>query len=150
MEAGETFSFNVSSQPLSVFGGILEFDNTAALKTVKLTTLTNGNNTIYTTPAGKTALLVTSGDGGGTGTFGYWNASGASRNVNLYIVPNGGSAGVNNQWAPTATVPNGASWLGNVTNIALSGLALNSGDSIVVSTNAATATQVTWVTILEF
>src|SRR5262249_3446826 len=52
LEAGESVSVNISAQPVNVFTQILEFDNTANIRTVKITSFGAGDNTVYTVPGG--------------------------------------------------------------------------------------------------
>jgi hypothetical protein len=154
-EAGEKISINVNQQPLNVWGTVIEFDNTSPLKTVKLTSLSSGNNTLYQVTSGKTAFVFKyqSGDGFGcpssaanaTG-IAYLNQSGGSRTINMYFVPSGGSPGTTNQVMPAQTITNNSLLTAST---AYSAVTLGSQDSIVINTDAATATQYAWVTVIE-
>lgn len=145
LEAGERIGVNTTQAGMNFWANIVEFDTTAPIKTSKVVSLANGNNTIYTCPVGKKAVLM---DQWMALNFTlkkvfYFNNSVSSANIVWYAVPNGGSPGSTNQLATetvsTATV---SSRLGG-------GVMLNAGDFIVCNTNVATATQTGWVNVWE-
>lgn len=154
-EAGESFSINTASATTtSAYVSVIEFDNTANLKSVKITSFINGNNTVYTVPAAKTAFLVpmnllgqpqgsTTSPSVGSEVIGYANASGSSRSIQMYQVPSGQSVGTNYSVAGSFNVANGTS-----NGRGFQG-ALNTGDFIVINSNASTASQLGWVTVIE-
>jgi hypothetical protein len=147
-EAGEQFGINVSAQPFNVWPFIIEFDNTNGLKSSKLLTVANGDNTIYTVTSGKTGMLLTSQNPQSSAAIlAYFNGSGSSRTTKLNIVPNGGSAGATNLYGAAATVSTGTFW--NSPSIQNS-ISMNAGDFVSFNTNASTATQYAWVTALEY
>lgn len=153
LDTGETFSTNQSTNTVNAFISILEFDSDIPLKTIKLLSLSSGNNTLYTCPAGKTAICCSSNLSGGIQStllssnkaINYWNNSGGSRSVGFYHVPNGGSPGSTNQLLQTNP---GTVSAGSFSNTIMMN-AMNAGDFLVVSTDAATATQWAWVTVME-
>lgn len=147
-EAAEVISINTSQAGLNVWPVIITFDNTSGPKTVKLTTLASGDNTVYTVPANKTAIVLTPEmypSDNNLAAFNYYNASGGTRTIIWYVVPSGGSKGSTNQIQASANVSTGAK------NTFNSGkCSMNTGDFVVINTNAATATQMAWVSVMEF
>lgn len=150
LEAGESISTNQSTSSINVWISIMEFDSDIPFKTVKLLSLASGNNTLYSCPAGKTAIFVSDNlsplSASSVKSVNYWNNSGGSRNISAYHVPNGGSPGSSNQFLPT--IPQAVANSSFMTNSAVSNC-MNAGDSIVINTDAATATQFAWVTVQE-
>jgi hypothetical protein len=154
LEAGETFASSQSTATVNVYVSIMEFDADAPIKTAKLLSLSSGNNTLYTVPAGKSATLLNGNldirmpDNNSTTNqkvIQYWNNSGGSRSVAFYVVPNGGSAGSSNRILATSP----ASVAAAAFLISYPMCTMNSGDFVVVNTDAATATQWTWVNVME-
>lgn len=145
LEAGEKIGVNSTQAGMNLWANIVEFDNTAPIRSSKVVSLSNGNNTIYTCPTGKKAILL---DPWITVNFTlkkvfYFNNSGSSANIIWYAVPNGGSPGSTNQLATeTVNSTTVSSRLGG-------GVMLNAGDSIVCNTNVASATQTAWVNVVE-
>lgn len=148
LEAGDILSVN------GVAGGntncrcwfsICEMDISSPFYVARNLGLSNGDNTIYTVPTGKTAYTV---DGFGnlySGFFlqNYFNNSGASRNITAYVVPTAGSpSSANTFYNTTATADGGTAFVWSRT-------ALNSGDSLVINTNSGTSGQTVWVSYIE-
>jgi hypothetical protein len=104
--------------------------------------MANGNNTLYTVPAGKTAFMVMSYFSFQAQLF-FSNNSTASRNYRAYVVPNGGSAGTTNLSLQTTAFADKLCTGYNSTHN------LQAGDSIVVDTNNSTAGQHAWVFVIE-
>jgi hypothetical protein len=148
-----SLSVNASAVSLGIEFVILEFDDTTPLKTVALYSLASGNNVLYTCPSGYTAAGLQVGQpaivyGLAIGGVNYVNATGSSRNVYVCLVKSGES--------PIAPGVGSNSFLGAVALIgsgnalATNGCAgLVAGDSVQINTNAATATQWSWINILE-
>lgn len=147
LEPGEICSVTVGTTASALNYGfpILEFDSSSTFRTVKLLSLSSGNNTLYTCPANTKAFILDSNLAIGTtnGQINYYNASGGSLTVQAYIVNSGGSQGTTNSTSTAASVGTGAF------QAFLTSSNLNAGDFIVINTSAATATQVAWVNILE-
>lgn len=147
LEAGEIISVVVTSgSGTNLWLQVLEFGNTASIKTSKTLTLANGNNTIYTVPAGKTAYILDNQATTGmlNGAVHYFNNSGGTRTVATYVVPSGGIPGSGNQYNTTQSVSNG------VGNTAVGrAISMKAGDFIVVNIDAGTATQTAWITLVE-
>lgn len=152
LEAGESISTNQSTSSINVWISIMEFDSDIPFKTAKLLSLSSGNNTLYTCPAGKSAIFMFSStspiatQSSLTMVTNYWNNSGGSRSISLHHVPNGGSPGTSNMLLPTTpqSVTNGSFLTGQYASNCM-----NAGDTIVINTDAATATQFAWVNVME-
>jgi hypothetical protein len=152
LEAGESISTNQSTSTINVWISIMEYDSDIPYKTSKLLSLASGNNTLYTCPAGKSAIFMLSNlspiapQASLTLAINYSNNSGGSRNISVYHVPNGGSPGTSNMLLATTpqAVANG-SFLTNQ----LASNCMNAGDTLVINTDASTATQWAWVNVME-
>lgn len=142
-EAGEIVAVNTATNNAgAVAFQIVEFDNTNAVFAAKTTSLSAGDNTVYTVTAGKTATIFgVQLQVGSVGALIYQNSSGAPRTIIWKFTPSGGSA---TQIAASASVGNNAkNSAGTFTGGA------SAGDSIVLNTDAATATQWAWVNVME-
>lgn len=139
LEAGESLSVNTSLVGLNASSSIIEFDSTSNVRMVRATSIVSGDNTIYTCPAGKSALIVPYGGepfyaGGATsGSLSIVSSSGLTPNLTWYMIPNGGSKGNNNiiklLTATNASFRNYVSYFSQ----------MNAGDSIVMNTSATLA-----------
>jgi len=148
----ETHAGTATDQATMVVNGtILLFSATQApnVRTVKLTSLSAGNNTLYTCPAGKTCyiggfstIFNTSGSAG----VNYINNSGSARTIMYYLVRSGGSPGLTNCLYFSAV--NGIANL-SVGPAAISAV-LTAGDSIVINTDSAASGQVAYISVWEF
>lgn len=153
LEAAEILSTNTNVNGCNIWWTIIEFDNTCPLKTVKLLSLSSGANTVYTVPAAKSAFVLASVGTGvtpiltGYGAIHYANTSGGTRTVSANAVPSGGSVGSTNLLAPAVTVANNN--INASAGIICPGT-LNTGDFLNLNTDAATATQIAWVNVIEF
>lgn len=90
LEAGETFSVNVNvANTYTHVLGMVEFDNTANIRSVKTFNVGSGDTLIYTCPAGKTAMSIDSNCAIGSG--GFWVTQQNTTSFTYYasIVPNG-------------------------------------------------------------
>lgn len=149
-EAGEIVAVNISAQPCVVYAAIFEFDNTANIFSKKLTSLINGNNTLYTCATGKTALLCTRAAGlapTANSVVGFYNNTGGSLTVHVNVVKSGGSPGTTNQASSNATATSGTSTFAALLPIPIT---IGSGDFISINSGSASATQFAWVTAIEF
>ena len=146
-EAGESISVNTTTNNgLNIYVCVVLFDDTCAVYSPKLTSLTGGNDTLYTCPTGKTAIILPaplSIVGNLIGAGMYYNDSGGARTVTWYIVPNGQSVGVNYQISAANTVNNASRASQNI------GGTIGAGDFVAVKSNAATATQWAWLSVME-
>jgi len=148
LNAGETFSVNVSGGTgLNVWAQVIEFDDSAIIKTARLTSFVNGDNTLYTVPVGKTASFFNTAGGAATYTtpsVSYGNfTGGAAITIKSFAVPNGGSSSVNNQTYPATSVSNGSAFFGPAD------ICLGPGDSMVLNSTSNAAGQIAWINVLE-
>ena len=147
-EAGETLAVNTATNNgANVFCTVVVFDNTCPVYSAKLLALANGNNTIYTVPASKKAALLDANmiaiaTSATSGIF-YVNSSGGARSVQVSFVESGQSLGTGYLAGPATSV----------NDITRSNLGwrptLAAGDFVNINTNAATATQIAWVSTME-
>src|SRR5215469_2809208 len=145
LHAGESFSLNNSIAGGSAWVAIIEFDSTANIADSRLFSLSAGNNTLFTVPAGKTVSFIgfpSAFNQPGSGYVYYWNNSGATRTIFFNLVPSGGSPNNNNQVFPTNLV-NTVAAQSQSFNTLFGNMA--PGDFINLNTDAATAEQVAWV-----
>lgn len=96
LEAGESLSINTSQAGLNVFPTIIEFPNTAKSRTIKNLSIVSGDNTIYTVPSGKTAILLSATTiRAGTGAIQYVNTSASTATYSMHISSSTSSASTN-------------------------------------------------------
>ena len=150
LEPGETLSVHTDGTGLNLSASAIQFDSTSPLRTVKLTGMSTGDNTLYTVPTGKTALVLAANPfiTNAASVVPVVADSGGARIVNICAVPFGGS---------TACASNAATEIAgqSVTastraNVAAGGLTMAAGDFLVVDIAAGAATQLAWVNVLEF
>lgn len=135
LEPGESISVTTGASGLNMYTNAIQFDTTSPYKMGKVLGLSNGNNTIYTVPSGKTAQPV-------RGYF--YNGSGGTRTLNVYIVPNASSPATGN-----ILVTNFSALNGNVFTVFTNAENLGAGDSLVVNTDSGNAGQNFWFTMME-
>lgn len=147
LEPGESIAVNtVTTAGLNVGCRVIEFASTLRLYSTKLTAPAVGANTLYTAPSGYNAMVsnATFNPLGANGVVFVCNASGGSRTVNINIVASGGTPTTANQLSPSQTVTNN-----NCATNFFAGSNLGSGDFLSVNTDANTATQFIYVTVVE-
>jgi hypothetical protein len=147
--AGEILSLHADATGMSAWFTVIEFDSaTTNITRGFITSLSNGNNTLYTVPAGKTAHAMPH-IGAATSAnilaaqLVVFNISGGALTYIAYAVPSGGSTGVTNEFATATGVASGASFG------AICPSNLTAGDFIVVNTSGGTATQTAIITMVE-
>jgi hypothetical protein len=95
LDAGEFLSVNVggSIANTNFFFSVVEMAAAAAMRTGKVLAITATETTVYTCPAGRSALLLDAGlqPNGVASRLNYVNASGGSQTVKWHAVPAGGS-----------------------------------------------------------
>lgn len=149
LEAAQSFSINTSQAGLNVFGTAYIFPNTGPLKSTLVTSLGNGDNTLYTCPSGKTCRVVLGnaqffGSANASLSPAVVNASGGTLSYTVNIVSSGGSPGTANKATPATSVNNGVlTPFGSIMNWALA-----AGDFININATGASA-GVAWVTTYE-
>ncbi len=149
LAAGEILSLHADAIGMSAWFDVIEFDSaTTNITRGFITSLANGDNTLYTVPAGKTARVMPK-IGVGTAAnllFGgvlIFNVSGGTITYTIYAIPSGGSKGVTNEIAVLTTVAN------LTLNTAFFSGGLGTGDFILVNASAGTATQTAMVVMIE-
>lgn len=149
-EAGEIFSLvQTTSTTFFVVATIIEFDNTAAIKTVKVTSPASGDNTLYTPSGSKTGMIVANGPIGflisaNIGPVMYNNTVGTLAIVLNYLR---GAAAASTSNRITGSVNVGAGTL----NVLLAGLiTISNGDTLSINVGGANATGLAWVNVMEF
>lgn len=149
LEPAETLAWNCQRINVSVYTSIIEFDNSGpvTLKTAKIIGLTTGNNTVYTVPAGKKAIIF-SGNGlpfSATNNGGIWVSVGTTTLTGgtINLVPSGGSVSTANQIY-------GGTFFSNATVNVKCQAVLQSGDFINVTSGITDATCLAAVNVLEF
>lgn len=144
LNAGEKLIVNSTGTVVNISFQIIEFEK-GNLKTSRVLSLSNGDNTIFTVPAGKTAMIVnpsgTHIDNGAS--VNVVNDSGGALNYQVYNVPNGGSSGSTNLMSQSTAVND------NTRTDFSFATSLDAGDFIVVNTSGGTTTQTAWVTYYE-
>lgn len=152
LNAGEVYSINSSALGMSVWLAIIEFDASSALSRWDIQTWINGNNVLYTHPAGKTVVFGTIGftsinNPVATMTsFMLFNASGSTRTyVGPYIVPSAGSPSTANQFGGSNALISGQAFAKHFPG------GLTTGDTIVITTSDANNTgQIAWINGMQF
>lgn len=152
-EAGETFAIEQTSQSLSWFvvGTILEFDNTAPLRTSKVAGVTiSVDSVLYTPAAGKRGMLVASlgmFNGVAAGLYSCLPTGGTGTGYSINYLRGAVAASTSNRIA-VGTVTLNANQL--VNSVLLAGLCIANGDSIALGAVSATSsTALIWTNVIE-
>lgn len=149
LQAGEILSLHADAVGMSAWFTVIEFDSaTTNINRGFITSLSNGNNTLYTVPAGKTSRVMprfgpVGASAIASGAIQIYNASGGALTYTFYAVPNGGSTGVTNEFNTSVGIANNAG-AGAILNGNL-----GAGDFIVVNTSGGGATQTAWCVMIE-
>lgn len=150
LEPGESASVTTGAGTTSNTYGypIVEFDSNIPVKTAKLLTVINGNNTVYTCPANTKAFILDSNmqiaSSAALAQLYYSNLSGGAVTRQWYLVNSAGSPGTTNSTSLAASISSATIDIAGTTSACL-----NAGDTIVINTSASTATQMAWVNIME-
>lgn len=145
-EEGESVSIFSSAIGANFYLGGWLFGTNVPIRSVKILALTAGNNLLYEVPSSYAA------HGSGAGTFGngqsyiqgsYRNDSGVTRTVGSFVVPSGGSVDTTTRLA-NLTVNN------NITTTFVYPMYMRAGDAAYVTSDASTATQWVFLTVMEF
>jgi len=144
-EAGETIAVNTTLVGANIFLCGFLFPNNLPVYSPRVTSLASGLNTIYTCPVGKCAVAMTFPTQAVVASpslfLEYVNDSGTSRTISVYAVPSGGSADNSNKMKTVSVADKS---LGTSP-----GFVLFPGDSLVIGTDASTATQWARLTVAE-
>ncbi len=149
-EAGDVFAINTTQQPMGVVASFIEFDATSNLKSgKKVGSWSIGDNTIYTVPGGKTAIVMVGTVLGINGYSGiaYANGSGATRTTKWNLVPSGGSPSNGNLLHTSTGTTNGVA--GSGVNNGNSTFFMAAGDFLSINTDSALDTQIGFATVME-
>lgn len=151
LNAGEILAVDVAealAASVNVLVRLIEFSDAGCLKTIRLNTLSVGLNTFYTCPAGRKAIILTSGIlnpwDKTVGAILMVNNSGATRSIQTYFVSSGGSASTSNQFSNISLTNTSISQIGVAGNL------LSPGDSIVIGVDASAGEFTAYGTIFEF
>lgn len=146
LNAGESLSINCATTAgLNVRGDAAEFDvSETRLATTRILGLVSGDQTLLTTPVGKTILpIITSAAGVAiVAAVIVTNNSGGALNYYLNQVPSGGTVGATNQLYPVTSIADKST----------SGFAvgtMRAGDFISVNSSSSNAGQIAWVTYYQ-
>jgi len=138
LESGESFSLLTAGIGLNFAGYAIIFDNTEQLSSPKILSLSNGDNTLFTCPAGRVAYILNVISS--NALIRVFNDSGAARTYTMNVVPSFGSpSSVNQINIPTSTADK------TQLNTVNEGVGMNTGDSINVNATSGTATQTSWI-----
>jgi hypothetical protein len=144
LEPGESISANSSATGAYVRCAIAEYDAATPLYSPKILALAAGDATLYTVPAGK-AAFPTNGSAGtpsSNNSINVWNQSGGTRTYNLYHVNSGGAVSDSFRISASGTTA-------NLVAKSAAGYTAVAGDFFVVNSDAATATQWAYITVIE-
>lgn len=149
LDAGEIISINTTTtNGLNCTLEVWEFDDSSPFKSVKKTSWSTGDNTIYTCPAGKSAWLgpVSSAFTMGvtpTARLSFMSDGGGTRTVIVHVVPSGQAVGTD--YRITGAVAVTANNLGAVTFVT----ELGAGDFINVNVDTGAAGEFGWLNVIE-
>ena len=139
LPAGETFSVNVGTgSVINPSAEIWEADATSNLASAIVTSFISGDNTIFTSPTGRSASLLPGFVDVGPVNLYYFNASGGTTLTSWNLVPSGGSVGTNNLLSSGNSITTGTA--GNIQ----ADISMNAGDFVSLNTNS-TGKQIAWI-----
>lgn len=141
-EAGEGFSVLCTGSGLTLTGYAIEFDATEPFKGPKIMALASGDNTLYTAPAGKSAIPCQGN--AFTARVLIFNGTAGTRTYSINVVPRGSSPSTSNQGTPTYTATTGT-----LSTQANPICGLNPGDFLSVNSDSSLSGQVCWTFVLE-
>jgi len=152
-EAGEAFAINSNTaNGTNASMNCIEFDNTSQLKSAKITTFINGDNTLFTCPntSGTTCEILNVTMTTGTPAINAWTGVSATYKVN--IVPcasysgatcsSSGTVGTGNLFATPGATSGGAKYIYGAD------VTLGPGDFINLNSTTNSATQIGWVNVV--
>jgi hypothetical protein len=144
LNAGETIAVVTTGAGINVALQLHEFSDTEKIKTERILSLANGDNTLYTVPANKKAIILSTTNyiTGNPGTISVSNYSGGTRTLKFYSVKSGNAISDSYKIAGNTSISNNATGSGNVNQ------SLTEGDFLALNTNAA-SNQIAWVTLFE-
>lgn len=145
LEAGDTFAVNAATTS----GGyatfeIIEFSASSALKSSNTYGLSNGNNTVYTCPPGKTAKPFTFGAAYTTRSSLYVSTGAVGAGASIISVVKSGGTPVVRVGSGSPSAPNTI-----VSNLFYCGT-VASGDSFVLNVTTGDSAQAAFLSVIEF
>lgn len=142
LEPGDSISLNTSVANINAWAWVVQYASTVPVYCPRLTAFVNGDATLYTVPAGKTAASLASGSLIPNLNMSYANGSGGARTISENAVNSGGSPGGTNQIVSSASV-------NDKTVRILAAVTLSAGDFLSINSDANTAGQFAWVCVVE-
>lgn len=143
MEPGDSLVYVTNAQGISFMAQAFLVPNTSPRKPLFLV-LANGDNTVYTTPAGKVGVFTNpSYVAGTTGSPSVHNQSGGTRIYKAFAVPAAGTPSANNQMTESSVNNNARFFAGWMASFA-------AGESLVINTDSGAGQQVLLGTLYEF
>jgi hypothetical protein len=117
------------------------FSNATPLKSVKITSFSSGDNTVYTVPASTYGVI---GQYTGTSSFYYVNGSAGTVQRSWYYVPNGGVIGTGTKVTEGSVISLSSGFAQN-----LNMTTTQAGDVFSINVNSTAAGQIAWITVQE-
>lgn len=146
LDGGESISVNTNGTGVSIWFSVIQFDSSNALRSSRILSLANGNNTLFTVPAGKTYLNANfANNTGHIFSAGFFNNTGISVNYSIYVIPSGGSPEEKYKFYPTSAVANG-SYSGSLSSTTLPNM--SAGGMCVINSDSGSAGQFAWATYI--
>jgi hypothetical protein len=143
LEPGDIYSVNVATtNGLNIAQRGIEFDSVCPFFSPRLLTLAAGNQTLYTCPTGKSAILVSNQANLGAAGSGFIIGDGTGQNVLMHLVPSGQTVGTTYQLLATTAVS-----ANSMANPGLS-VSLSGGDFININVSAG-APPIAWLNVAE-
>lgn len=143
LNAWESISLDSDKTGVNCNIAIVEFNDSVPVNTAKILSLSNGNNTLYTVPSGKSTVLLNLITLVPNSNVQVANFSGGSLNYIYYAVPNGGTPDSTNQVLPSTANANRAVLSNNTI------WTMNAWDFIVVNTSSGNSGQTAWLNYYE-
>jgi len=146
LNAGDTIKIvTTTNNGLNEWLKIIEFSENSSLKRVSLEAPASGDNTLYTVPSGKKAVLITNATGfSPLGVTAFSNESGGSINIYYNLVPSGGSVATSNRISALIAASNNALNLsGNMS------ATMAAGDFINANLSSAGTSSLLWINVNE-
>lgn len=144
LSAGDSFAINAAttSGAIGIYS-ITEFSDQSRLKPAYIFGSSNGDNTLYVTPVGKTAVPTSFAAPLGTNqaTFPFGTASVGTGTVTCKLIQSGGS--------PTVTLLNGSVGANSTGTVAQAGFSLEAGDSVILNVTTGDSGQIFWGMFVE-
>jgi hypothetical protein len=145
LNAGESASLNANATNGFAYFSLIEFDATIPIRRYMFTSLTTGDNTIYTCPALSSARIFSSAiQTTNNGQFLYVNNTIGSRTTVMHIVPSGQTPGTG--YIMAASSSKGAGTWNSISTFALH---MGAGDFINLNIDSGVTQQYGWVNVIE-